>query len=454
MPQDRFKRPKEQVRIRFKAALVLLLVCITSCVQEATPTLLASVTPHPTRTSTQTPTRTPLVEETLTPTVTPPITPTDSSSQQPTPTFTPRPLEVPACRVVESLDSGGAIRARWLTAGTDALRALRETQPAPTPTAPIATPIPRTATEGITPDNASRLEPLVVIFPGARLNDFAFRDGRELLTVGYVDRISRWDVTTGQEIGWHSDGRQEAGALSIALSPDDALIATGGGAWDNTVRLVEVQTDAARVLGVHDDIVVSVAFDPSGTFLASGDSGNRVNVWDVASDSLVATFEGDIPMTSERFSSLSWADEDTLVAAGALAIYHWDVGTGELLERIHVPDDVDFIVEVAFGRDAERMVAAAQDDAVYYWDGERGVWQTWPAPPAGGLSSVAFSPDERLVAGGTFDGTLLLWDVETGRPLLSCAGPTDAIVAVGFGPDGRTIAALGWDSTIWLWGIP
>ncbi len=322
------------------------------------------------------------------------------------------------------------------------------------PTAPIATPRPRTAGEPITPENTSQLEPLVVILPGVRLNDLIYRDASEMLSVGYTDRISRWDVNSGRELGGYRDGREGAGALGVALSPDGALIATGGGAWDNGVRLVDVASGEARTLGVHGSIVVSVAFNPDGTRLASGDNGDQVRIWDVASGSPFRTLKGDAEGMQERFSSLYWVSEDTLLAAGATAIYRWEVNTGELLARRAIPDGVDFIVEAAFGQGGNRVAVAAQDDAVYVSERPGSAWETWPAPPSGGVSSVAFAADEGLLATGTFGGQMLLWDVGTGELLLGCSGPTDAIVRVRFGPDGRTIAAVGWDSSIWVWGVP
>jgi hypothetical protein len=437
--------------LAFLAALAL--VGLVGCAQEATPTRVPSVTPYPTRSATPTPTSTPDVTGTLTPSSTPSGTPTGPSTTagEPTLTFTPHPLELPACQVFKAEGAGSARGALAFPVGSTGLRS---TQPAPLPTAPIATPRPRAAGEPITPENVPLLEPLVVILPGLRLNDLIYRDASEMLSVGYTDRISRWDTRSGRELGAYRDGREGAGALSVALSPDGALIATGGGAWDNGVRLLDVASGEARALGVHEDIVVSVAFSPQGTWLASGDNGDQVKIWDVASGSLFRTLKGDAQGMQERFSSLYWVSEGTLLAAGATAIYRWDVDSGELLARRAIPEGVDFIVEAAFGQGGNRVAAAAQDDAVYVSQRPGGAWETWPAPPSGGVSSVAFAADQGLLAAGTFGGQMLLWDVGTGELLLGCSGPTDAIVRVRFGPEGRTVAALGWDASIWLWGVP
>jgi hypothetical protein len=307
----------------------------------------------------------------------------------------------------------------------------------------------------IVPENASQLEPLLTLAPEGRLTaDFAFIGNRELVSVGYADRISRWSLETGQEIGRIGEGLEGASALTVDVTADGRLLATGGTAEDPTVRLWSATTQEMRELGRHESYLGSVAFNPGGSRLASGSNDDTVQVWDVVSGEAEISFEGDVPKRQQSFHSLYWPDDDTLVAAGSDAIFRWDVPTGRLRERIARPQDAEFFVDAAFSQDATRLAAAAQDDAIHFWHPEVGRWAIRPAPEGVSVGNVEFSPDGQLLAATTQGGELLLWNVEAAELLASYPVTTGSIAAVRFSPDGRSIAVGGWDSPIWVWGIP
>jgi WD40 repeat protein len=315
--------------------------------------------------------------------------------------------------------------------------------------------LPGTPGARIVPENARQLEPLLTLAPEARLTaDFAFNGDRELVSVGYADRISRWSLETGQEIGRMGESLEDASALAVDVTADGMLLATGGTAEAPSVRLWSATSQEMRELGRHESYLASVAFNPGGSRLASGSNDDTVQVWDVASGEAVLSFEGDVPERQQSFHSLYWPDGDTLAAAGSDAIYRWDVPTGKLQARIARPENAALFVDVAFSQDATRLAAAAQDDAVYYWEPEASGWAVWPVPEDVSIGNVEFSPDGQLLAATTHAGELLLWSVEAAKLLASYPVTTGSIAAVRFSPDGRSIAVGGWDSPIWLWGIP
>jgi WD40 repeat protein len=307
----------------------------------------------------------------------------------------------------------------------------------------------------IAPENARQLEPLLTLAPEARLTaDFLFNGNQELVSVGYADRISRWSLQTGQEIGRMGEGLEDASALAVDVTADGMLLATGGTAENPVVRLWGAASQEMRELGRHESYLGSVAFSPSGSSLASGGSDNIVQVWDVAGGKRRNSFEGDVPNRQQSFHSLYWPDDDTLVAASSDAIYRWDVPSGKLQERIARPESAALFVDVALSQDAARLAAAAQDDAIYSWEPEAGGWAIWPAPEGVSVGDVEFSPDGQLLAATTRAGELLLWSVEAAELLASYPITRGSIATVRFSPDGRSIAVGGWDSPIWLWGIP
>jgi WD40 repeat protein len=317
-------------------------------------------------------------------------------------------------------------------------------------------PVPRHSSGAvIEPSTISQLAPLFSVAPGARLAaDFVFSSDRELISVGYADEISCWDLPTGQETEPLGKGMEEAAALCVAVDSGRSLVATGGTAEDPAVRLWNTVSGDMRQLGRHEALLTGVAFSPNGTRLASGDSGNKVWVWDVGSGEPIAFFEGDVPNRYQAFYDLYWPDDRTLVAAGSDAVYWWDLSTGELLERLARPDQAAFFVDYSFSQGGQRLAAAAQDENVYFWDRGIAEWQIWPALPGASLNHVEFSPDGQLLAATTFSGDLLLWDVQSQELLADRRVTTSDIAAVRFSPGGQYLAVGGWDLVIWLWGIP
>ena len=81
--------------------------------------------------------------------------------------------------------------------------------------------------------------------------------------------------------------------------------------FDGSVRLWDVISGSCiRVLNRHRDSVYSVAFSPSGKYLASGSLAGQLYIWDVENGAHVRNYKG-----GGDIFEVAWNKEETRVAA-------------------------------------------------------------------------------------------------------------------------------------------
>jgi WD40 repeat protein len=239
--------------------------------------------------------------------------------------------------------------------------------------------------------------------------------------------------------------------LTVAFSPDGSRIASGSAdgivkVWDRRSRR-EVLT-----LGGHTAAATVVAFSSDGNRLASGSDDGDVRVWDVVRGENLLTWRGH----AAGVTGLAFNPDGTRLAStgrgepwlGELKL--WDASKGEALagQTWH-----NVLAAVAFSPDGRRLVTAGHDGNVVAWD-------TATLKPNGGFqgqnkrivqwTSVAFSADGQWVAAGSSAGLVRVWDGKTAQEFLT---PTRAgVSAVAFcSRDGRILAAACADNTVRGW---
>jgi sugar lactone lactonase YvrE len=194
--------------------------------------------------------------------------------------------------------------------------------------------------------------------------------------------------------------------------------------------------------------VVSLAFSPDGSGLASGDSEEgTLIVWRLKDRKPLHTFAGHFA----NVLSVAYSPDGKVLASGDgyrgtggfdAQVRLWDLSAGRLLRQF--PGHLNSVESLAFAPDGKRLASAGHDARAKVWDvttGKRLLQirgeDTWS-------KSVAFSPDGKtlLVAGSP--GELALWRVDSGRKVRDLGPPGDEsrmIAGAAFLPGGRTVLA-------------
>lgn len=272
-------------------------------------------------------------------------------------------------------------------------------------------------------------------------------------------------VAAGQgspDILWQVDGHLDS-VNGIAFSSDGRRLASGADYWDNTVKVWNAADGVLLQTLPSDGIgVVSVALSPDDELLAAGYGVNGyppsglADVWDLGAEDVMHTFGG---------YHVAFSADGTVLATGGpwRHVYLHQMPGGEEIASIYTGS---YVLDVALSP-AEAIVAAAgSDNTVKLYNAQTGEWLRTLTGHMDNVSTIAFSPDGEIIASGaggfdeTHDASIKLWRVADGALLRTLDGHDDWVHDLAFSPDGSTLISQGRDGyppnlkvTIKLWRV-
>lgn len=268
----------------------------------------------------------------------------------------------------------------------------------------------------------------------------SFSAGGSRLAAASGSRATVWTLSERGARGAHvfrSPGRE---VWAVAITPDRMHVATGD--TGGRVQLWNVRTGGRVDLNGHSDAIERLAFSSDGRSVVSASDDETAHVWDVATGRPIAELRGHDGIV---YSAVFARNGKVVVTGGQDGtIRTWMTSSDPVPVELPRPNERR-LRDVAFDQSGQRIVTASEDGTARIWalPDARVLHVLSHGRQAGDwVESARFSREGRLVLTAGADGTAKVWRASSGALLATVGQPEGtAVLDAAFSPDGRFVAA-------------
>ena len=293
---------------------------------------------------------------------------------------------------------------------------------------------------------------------GRYVVDAAFSpNGEQLVTACQDGGIRLWQLGPRHSA---RDGALPSPVRFACAIPDNSLVA--GGSGDGVVRVVSLEAgNPFRRELRHASHVITAAFAPSGTTLATASADCRIQLWDLTSGEVIATSApGAFPYYRLAFTPDGRQLAATSVQNHASQLVELSLLDASTLTAARVGFSTNGLVNhVEFSPDGRHVLTSAAEGLIRLWAVGAGQVAARELKLGTEAGAAHFSPDNRWVLttssrDGFEPGEARLWSVAELTPGGGDMVHQDGVTISAFSLAGNTLATGSEDATARIWSVP
>lgn len=234
---------------------------------------------------------------------------------------------------------------------------------------------------------------------------------------------------------------------SVAISPDSKIIASGNS--EQNIELWDLQTSKKlQTLKGNTGRVYDVYFSPDGKRIVSASDDRKVIIWDVKTGKILNNLEGH----QERVYTAIFSPDGKAIASSSAdrTIRLWNAETGKLINTFQ---EKSWVYDVSFTPDGKVLTSGSKDGAIRLWNVETGKVIKTLVENGSAVRSIIYSNDGKIIASAMEDNTVRLWDATTGQLKEVLTGHTGEVHTLAFSNGDRLLASGSADKTIRIWNL-
>ncbi len=207
------------------------------------------------------------------------------------------------------------------------------------------------------------------------------------------------------------------GGCFVKFSPDGSLVASAGGGVNRYVVIHRV-SDGMEIGSYYNGpgYITDIAFSPDGQIIAAALTTNTINLWDIASGTILHTLTGH----TDDVSTIDFSPDGEMLASGAggydnpseSTIKLWRVSDGTLLRTLD--GHLAWVFDVSFSADGQTLISCGRDGIspniypnIKIWRVSDGTLLKYYDQGLGNAAySIDFAPDGQTFCYGRSDGTV------------------------------------------------